>query len=333
MSKRGTFYLTLNMILKATFENIKYAAKQIRSGEVVAFPTETVYGLGADGLNPTAVAKIFEAKKRPSFNPLILHISSLNQFRDLVEVSNPKIEKLVKAFWPGPLTIVATKKDVVPELVSADNPTVAIRMPNHPVAMELIKESRRPIAAPSANRFGFLSPTTAEHVEKQLGGNVGIILDGGKCKIGLESTIVEISKDNIFLLRHGGIESKEIEKICGKLDIKEISQKSPNAPGQLLHHYAPTVPIKFLEELSILEAKNKKLAGLFFKENKTSLKFEKVEVLSPSGNLQEAAANLFRHLHTLESLDVGLIIVESIKKTGLGVAIMDRLEKATNRYR
>jgi len=193
------------MIIDSSKENIQKAADEIISGGIVAFPTETVYGLGADGLNPTAVAKIFEAKQRPSFNPLILHISSSDQLNDLVTIENDIVYKLINKFWPGPLTLVLTKKDIVPDIVTAGNPTVAVRMPNHPIAKALIDACGRPIAAPSANQFGFLSPTTAEHVEKQLGDKVKIILDGGKSNVGVESTIVEITKTEVFLLRHGGI--------------------------------------------------------------------------------------------------------------------------------
>lgn len=321
------------MIFKASSENIKKAAEDIKSGEIVAFPTETVYGLGADGLNPTAVAKIFEAKNRPSFNPLILHIASTNQLYDLVNINSEKVEKLVAAFWPGPLTLVLPKKEIVPEIVTAGNQTVAVRMPKHPVAIELIKESGKPIAAPSANTFGFLSPTTAKHVEKQLGNKVGFILDGGKSSVGVESTIVEVCEDEINLLRPGGITIEMIEEVCGKVEVKQPNLNNPSSPGQLLHHYAPKVPIKFLNEVNEKEIKEKKLAGLFFTENITSLKFEHVEILSPSGKLHEAAANLFRHLHLLESMNVDLIIVEPVKEEGLGITIMDRLRKATNRYR
>lgn len=279
------------------------------------------------------MAKIFEAKKRPSFNPLILHIASINQLNDLVNIRSPKVEKLVAAFWPGPLTLVLSKKEIVPEIVTAGNQTVAVRMPKHPAAIELIKVSGKPIAAPSANTFGFLSPTTAKHVEKQLGNKVGFILDGGKSNVGLESTIVEVFKDKIYLLRPGGITIEMIEEVCGMVEVKQVDLSNPNSPGQLQQHYAPKVPMKFLNEVNEKDIKEKNLAGLFYKENKTSLKFKHVEFLSPNGELHEAAANLFHHLHLLESLHVDLIIVESIKEEGLGIAIMDRLRKATNRYR
>lgn len=321
------------MILEATSKNIKRAAEVIKSGETVAFPTETVYGLGADGLNPTAVAKIFEAKNRPSFNPLILHIASINQLYDLVNIKSKKVQQLVEAFWPGPLTIVLPKKEIVPDIVTAGNLTVAIRLPKHPIALKLIEAAGKPIAAPSANTFGFLSPTTAKHVEKQLGEKVSYILDGGKSDVGVESTIIEVCEDRIYLLRPGGITIEMIEKVCGKVEVKKTDLNNPTSPGQLQHHYAPKVPIKFLNELNEKEIKAKKVAGLFFKENKTHLKFKHIEILSPRGELHEAAANLFHHLHLLESLNVDLIIVEPVKEEGLGIAIMDRLRKATNRYR
>lgn len=322
------------MILEANTENIKQAAKAIKLGEIVAFPTETVYGLGADGLNPTAVAKIFEAKNRPSFNPLILHIASAEQFYELVNIENEKVEKLITAFWPGPLTLVLPKKKIVPDIVTAGNPTVAVRMPKHPVALELIKASLTPIAAPSANTFGFLSPTTAEHVEKQLDDKVNIILDGGMSNVGVESTIIEITGDKIYLLRPGGIAVEQIEKVCGrKIEVKQIDLNNLNAPGQLQQHYAPKVPINFLNEVNKVKIENKKLAGLFFQKNNTDIRFEQVEILSYSGNVHEAAANLFHHLHLLESLEIDLILVEPVKEEGLGIAIMDRLRKATNRYK
>lgn len=321
------------MIFEATTENIKKAADAIASGEIIAFPTETVYGLGADGLNPTAVAKIFEAKNRPSFNPLILHISSIDQLCNLTDIKSKKIEKLVETFWPGPLTLVLPKKEIVPDIVTAGNSTVAVRMPKHPVALKLIEASEKPIAAPSANTFGFLSPTTAKHVQKQLSNKVKIILDGGKCNIGVESTILEIIGDKTFLLRPGGIAIEQLEEVCCKIEVKLVDSSKPNAPGQLLNHYAPSVPIKFLDEINDSEIENKKLAGLFFKENKSSLKFEQVEFLSTGGDIHEAAANLFHHLHTLESANVDMIIVEPVPESGLGIAIMDRLRKATNRYK
>ncbi len=321
------------MILKNSKENIAKAVAEIIAGDIVAFPTETVYGLGADGLNPTAVAKIFEAKQRPSFNPLILHISSRDQLKELVNIESNMVYKLINAFWPGPLTLVLPKKNIVPDIVTAGNPTVAVRMPQHPIAKMLIETCGKPIAAPSANQFGFLSPTTAEHVEKQLGKKVNIILDGGKSNVGVESTIVEVTENKIWLLRHGGISLEQLLEVCSSVEVKEIDTNKPNAPGQLLHHYAPKIPMKFLSEITLNELDGKRVGGLFFKENKTKINFAYIEFLSEVGDMREAAANLFFHLHELEVKDLDLIVVEPVEEKGLGIAIMDRLVKATNRYR
>ena len=321
------------MILKNSKKNIEKAVAEIIAGDIVAFPTETVYGLGADGLNPAAVAKIFEAKQRPSFNPLILHISSRDQLKELVNIESDKVYKLINAFWPGPLTLVLPKKEIVPDIVTAGNPTVAVRMPQHPIAKVLIEACGKPIAAPSANQFGFLSPTTAEHVEKQLGNKVNIILDGGKSDVGVESTIVEVKDNKVLLLRHGGISLEQLREVCSSVEVKEIDTNKPNAPGQLLHHYAPKIPMKFLSEITLNELDGKRVGGLFFKENKTKINFAYIEFLSEAGDMREAAANLFFHLHNLEVKDLDLIIVEPVEEKGLGIAIMDRLVKATNRYK
>lgn len=321
------------MILKNSRENIEAAANEIIAGEIVAFPTETVYGLGADGLNPTAVAKIFEAKQRPSFNPLILHIASHDQLKELVNIESDKVYKLINHFWPGPLTLVLPKKEIVPDIVTAGNPTVAVRMPKHQIAEALIEACGKPIAAPSANQFGFLSPTTAEHVEKQLGGKVNIILDGGKSDVGVESTIVEVTEDKVWLLRHGGISLEQLREVCDSVEVKKIDSDKPNAPGQLFQHYAPKIPMKFISDFSPNEFEGKRVGGLFFKENNTEIGFAHVEFLSQVGDMREAAANLFFHLHELEEKELDLILVEPVEEKGLGIAIMDRLVKATNRYK
>ena len=321
------------MILKNSRENIERAAMEIIAGEIVAFPTETVYGLGADGLNPTAVAKIFEAKQRPSFNPLILHIASHDQLKELVNIESDKVYKLINHFWPGPLTLVLPKKDIVPDIVTAGNPTVAVRMPQHQIAKALIEECDKPIAAPSANQFGFLSPTTAAHVEKQLGDKVNIILDGGKSDVGVESTIVEVTNDKVWLLRHGGISLEQLREVCDSVEVKKTDSDKPNAPGQLFQHYAPKIRMKFISDILPDEHDGKRVGGLFFKENCTEINFSHVEFLSQTGDMREAAANLFFHLHELEEKELDLILVEPVEEKGLGIAIMDRLVKATNRYK
>ena len=318
--------------LEATSENIQYAAELIKVGELVAFPTETVYGLGADGLNPIAVAKIFEAKNRPSFNPLILHVSTFEQLDTTCEVDNENIQKLIAEFWPGPLTLVIPKKEIVPEIVTAGNDTVAVRMPNHPVALSLINKARTPIAAPSANKFGMLSPTSAKHVEKQLKDRINLILDGGESNVGLESTILEIKNDQVNLLRPGGLPVEEIEEVVGEVNLNIIPSTTPNSPGQLPFHYSTQIPLNIIDENTFDSLENKKVGLLVFKENNYDYNFYEVKTLSRKGDLREASANLFKYMHELDSMDLDLILVEPVSKVGLGKAIMDRLEKASNKF-
>ncbi|MCX7797138.1 MAG: L-threonylcarbamoyladenylate synthase [Melioribacter sp.] len=319
-------------ITKVNKETIELAAKIIKEGGLVAFPTETVYGLGADGLNPIAVAKIFEVKKRPSFNPLILHISQKEWINKFTSYKDERINRLIEKFWPGPLTLVLPKTELVPDIVTAGNPTVAIRMPNHPTALELIEKSQTPIAAPSANKFGHLSPTLAEHVEKSLGDKVDIILDGGECSIGLESTIIQFEEGNFYLLRPGGLPKDEIEKEINVKLLHISESHKPVAPGQLPYHYSPTKPLLFLNEKNLTKNKDKKISAIFFKEINVKYEFVSTKILSTTGNLKEAAANLFKYLHELEKEDSELILVEPIKEEGLGLAIMDRLKKASKKY-
>lgn len=318
--------------LSPTSNNIKISAKELKLGNLVAFPTETVYGLGADGLNPIAVSKIFETKKRPTFNPLILHINSMQMLNRIAWLKEKKIEKLLDKFWPGPLTIILPKKEIVPDIVTAGLETVAVRMPNNKIALQLIKELGNPIAAPSANSFGKLSPTTAEHVAKQLSEKVDIILDGGSCNVGVESTIVKITKDKNYLLRPGGISVEELESVAGKFENLNNENK-PDSPGQLKIHYAPEIPIYFFDEEKIIENRYKNLGGLFFRKSKLEKYFSSIKILSQKGNLNEAAANVFSFLHEFENENVDMIFVETIEYSGLGNAIMDRLSKAVNKFR
>ena len=318
--------------LSPTSNNIKISVKELKLGNLVAFPTETVYGLGADGLNPIAVSKIFETKKRPTFNPLILHINSMQMLNKIAWLEEKKIEKLLDKFWPGPLTIILPKKEIVPDIVTAGLETVAVRMPNNKIALQLIKELGNPIAAPSANSFGKLSPTTAEHVAKQLSEKVDIILDGGSCNVGVESTIVKITKDKNYLLRPGGISVEELESVAGKFENLNNENK-PDSPGQLKIHYAPEIPIYFFDEEKIIENRYKNLGGLFFRKSKLEKYFSSIKILSQKGNLNEAAANVFSFLHEFENENVDMIFVEPIEYSGLGNAIMDRLSKAVNKFR
>jgi L-threonylcarbamoyladenylate synthase len=318
-------------LIKANSDSIRKAAEIIKHGGLVAFPTETVYGLGADGLNPIAVAKIFEAKKRPTFNPLILHISNKDQLKNFSSIQNEKVDQLINKFWPGPLTLVLEKTITVPDIVTAGNSTVAVRMPNHPVALELIDASRTAIAAPSANKFGHLSPTEAAHVAKYLGEKVDLILDGGKCSVGVESTIIQFLENEFYLLRPGGLSKEEIEKEIGKIKTGKVNPKRPNSPGQLLFHYSPNTQLKFFDK-KLLD-KKKKIGMLYFKERNIDYPFEVENFLSAGGDIREAAANLFNCLHELEKSGLDLILVEPVKEMGLGLAIMDRLRKASQRIK
>jgi len=314
-------------ILKPSSKALKKAASLIREGKLVAFPTETVYGLGADAFNPKAVAKIFEVKNRPFFDPLIVHIADFEDLKKVASKVDEKVEILIKKFWPGPLTLVLPKTKTVPEIVSAGLKTVAVRMPSHPVALKLIKEAQVPIAAPSANLFGYLSPTEAKHVADQLGKKIDLILDGGKCPIGIESTILDLTSSPPALLRAGGLPLEEIEKVIGKVRIIKKSEKV-RSPGQLPSHYAPKTPLKILKGKNFKLPKNIKAGLLAFTPPKKKLPFKKIEVLSLKGDLSEAAANFFSALHRLDEAGLDIIYAEPLPEIGLGRAMMERLRKA-----
>jgi L-threonylcarbamoyladenylate synthase len=310
-------------------EAIRQAAVIIRQGGIVAFPTETVYGLGADALNPLAVARIFEVKRRPYFDPLIAHVASPADVRKLVKEIPSNANKLIQRFWPGPVTVVLLKKENIPDIVTAGLPSIAVRMPDHPMALSLIKESKCPIAAPSANPFGYLSPTTAEHVREQLGDQVDLILDGGPCTIGVESTIVSFLDGKPRLLRPGGVSLEEIESVIGEVEISPIREDKPSAPGMLSRHYAPRTPIVLdWTEKSLASYKGRRMGLLAFRKPGKSLEFDHIEVLSRKGDLREAAANLFTAIRRLDNLKLDLILAESVPEVELGRAIMDRLRRA-----
>jgi L-threonylcarbamoyladenylate synthase len=313
-------------ILKFSCKSIEKAVNILKKGGVIAFPTETVYGLGANGLNPDAVIKIFEIKKRPFFDPIILHVGRKEDIQKLWSKTNKKAEKLIEKFWPGPLTIILPKTDIVPYIVTAGLDTVAIRMPSHPVALEILKKIDFPVAAPSANIFGRLSPTEAKHVQEQIGDKIELIIDGGKCPVGIESTVIDLTEEKGIILRPGGISKEEIEKIIGKVEIIRKNEKI-SSPGQLPFHYSPRTPLKILNEYK--EIKDGIKAGLLaFKEPKYKEKFVKIEILSEKGDLKEAARNFFSCLHNLDSAGLDIIYAEPVPEEGIGMAIMDRLYKA-----
>lgn len=313
-------------LYSATDENIQKASELIRAGGLVAFPTETVYGLGADGLNASAAAGIFEAKKRPFFDPLILHIAKMDWLFTITAETESHMLTLAEKFWPGPLTIVVKKKNHIPDIVTSGLDTVAVRMPDHPVAQKLIELSGTPIAAPSANRFGSISPTSADHVARQLHDSEGMIIDGGQCHVGIESTIISAAGEGITLLRPGGIPVEAIEEAAKiKVILPEHGSK-PQAPGQLPYHYSPEKPVHLVDRI------HEDIPGaglLFFMKPSFSCPAGRSLVLSETGNLREAAANLFAHLHSLDSMKIDSIYAERVPEKGLGLGIMDRLTKAS----
>lgn len=314
---------TNEKIMAASSINLHLAAKFLTQGKLVSFPTETVYGLGADATNDDAVASIFKAKKRPAFNPLIVHLSSLEEAEKYVDFDLAS-RKLAEAFWPGPFTLILKRKPdcALSKLVSAGLDTVAIRVPAHPVARELLQYFSYPIAAPSANISGKLSPTRPEHVAKDLSSEVMMILDGPPCRDGIESTIAQVSGSEIRILRPGGITKREIEELTGLRVVYYEEAQNPTAPGQLKSHYAPKTPIRLNAE-SILPGEALLAFGsLYPKDAKTHLN------LSPKGILREAAANLFSMLHELDQIGCKTIAVSPIPDRGLGVAINDRLTRA-----
>lgn len=312
-------------VVPATSANIDRAAALLQNGGVVAFPTETVYGLGANALDARAAARIFEIKARPSFDPLIVHVADDAMLARVAAHVPPLARELARRFWPGPLTLVLEKQPAVPDLVTAGLPTVAVRMPVHPVARTLIERAAVPIAAPSANPFGYLSPTSAQHVERMLGDRVDLILDGGPAQHGVESTIVMLEPQPA-LLRHGALPVEAIEAVTGPL-LRELPDAArPLAPGRLPQHYSPHVPIRIVDPASVPMRERADAALLAFRESVPG--YRDVRVLSPAGDLREAAAHFFSYLHELDASGAARIDAEPVPQTGLGAAIMDRLNRA-----
>lgn len=310
--------------------SIRLAGKIIRTGGLVAFPTETVYGLGCDAMNPEAAAKVFEAKQRPQFDPLIVHLADRTQLDAVVASQPPMAQRLMDEFWPGPLTLVLPKQSVVPDLVTAGLSTVAVRMPSHPIAQALIREAGTPIAAPSANLFGYVSPTNARHVSESLGNKVDIILDGGPCQVGVESTIVSLLGPQPELLRPGSITLEQLTAVIGPVRCLSSNHNHPIAPGQLARHYATRTQLMILASAGARPIlKDDERVGLLIHSpaRDTDDRFAAVEALSTTGDLREAARHLFAALRRLDSLGLDRIYAEPCKEEGLGAAIMDRLRR------
>ncbi|HYS96317.1 MAG TPA: L-threonylcarbamoyladenylate synthase [Chthoniobacterales bacterium] len=308
------------------------AVELLRNGEAVALPTETVYGLAADALNPIAVAKIFEAKGRPRFDPLIVHLPDhdwLEKIAVLPAQDRQLIFHLGEKFWPGPFTMVLPKREIVPEIVTAGLKTIAVRISAHPVFAEIIRAFGKPLAAPSANRFGRISPTTAKHVLQELDGHISLIIDAGLTTHGIESTIAAVYDGKIDILRRGPVTSEQLS-VFGKVDIATEREKI-SAPGQLPSHYAPKTPLRMVDDLkSFAPETNEGCALLAWNPVKSDERFVAIRTLSEKQDLREAAANLFRFLRELDELDLDLIVAERVPAQGLGAAILDRLQRASH---
>lgn len=325
--------------------NLAEAAEYLKSGEVVAFPTETVYGLGADATNEEAVKKIFEAKGRPSDNPLIIHISSLEQLENYVESVPDIARKVISHFWPGPCTLVLNKKGPIASSVTGGLETIGVRMPSHPVALELIDLAGVPLAAPSANSSGKPSPTTASHVRRDLDGKIRAIVDGGATGVGLESTVLDLTDPKKpTILRPGGVTFEELEAVLGKVwldtHLSDVSA-APKSPGMKYKHYSPEKPVWVLPDsldeavtvLNQLEEKGEKVGLLASNEWLDMLKTSRRPIVSlgEKNKPQQAAARLFSSLRELDDKDLTIIVVEPYQKKGIGTAFMNRLEKAASR--
>ena len=330
------------------------AAAILRAGGLVGLPTETVYGLGANALDPVAVAKIFAAKERPFFDPLIVHVPELDWLPRVVREFPPVARRLAEQFWPGPMTLVLPRNDAIPDLVTSGLPSVGVRLPDHDLMRQVLRKADLPVAAPSANPFGKLSPTTAEHVRMQLGNRIDGILEGGDCRVGIESTILQIEGDRVPLLRPGGISLEEIERLIGtvNLPLKTTSER-PTAPGMLASHYAPRTPLVLVDQIPTLlpwpragllvlreerafassvaqEASAATSAPPQSRQHSHRSAFVVVEELSPSGDLVVAAARFFQALHRLDAAGLDGIIAVRLPDMGLGRALNDRLMRAAH---
>ncbi len=310
-------------------KDLKLAKSLLEAGQLVAIPTETVYGLAGNAYSEKAVSEIFRVKNRPSFDPLIVHIGRWEQAEEFVLELPEAARKLASLFMPGPLTLLLPKKDRLPDIVTAGSPNVAVRMPNHPVTIELLHMLDFPLAAPSANPFGYISPTTAQHVADQLEELVPYIIDGGACTVGIESTILGFENGVPTIYRKGGLSIEMIEAEIGPVSIKSYSTSNPQAPGMLLSHYAPKIPLKIGPVRELLSHFDPDRTGmLVFRRLVSGVPEKQQVVLSRNGDFAEAARNLFAGMRYLDSLDLDIILAEPVPEMGLGRAINDRLKRA-----
>jgi L-threonylcarbamoyladenylate synthase len=311
--------------------NLLQKAKEILiKGEVVAIPTETVYGLAANAFDEKAIQKIFAIKNRPLYNPLIVHIKSIAYLEEVANDIPPLARKLAETFWPGPLTLVLPKRDNIPDIVTSGKGTVGVRVPSHPLTQELLNQLDFPLAAPSANPFGYISPTTAEHVKKQLGDKIQLILDGGNCEKGIESTIVGFQNNKPILYRVGAISKETIEGYIGTIEVKNKAAASPDAPGMLSKHYSPKTKFEVSNNIeeSIRINSNKNVGFLLFSKPNCELSNQQYIQLTENQNIEEAATNLYAAMHKMDDKKFDLIIAEKFPDIGIGVSLNDRLQRA-----
>lgn len=310
--------------------SVEEAAQHLINEEVIGIPTETVYGLAGNALNESAVIKIFEVKNRPRFDPLIVHVNNLDQADHLVKEVPPDAWKLAERFWPGPLTLLFEKTSMVPDLLTSGSSRVAIRIPNHKLTLQLLESVDFPLAAPSANPFGYVSPTTPEHVQDQLGNKIPFILDGGPCEVGLESTIIGFEDGQPVVYRLGGIAIEDVEAVVGRTKLNLNLSSNPQAPGMLKSHYAPSKKIVIGDIPKLAETyPSSRLGIISFSTEYGNLKPAYQEILAPGGNLQIAAKALFGALRRLDKSDAEVILSEPFPDKGLGRAINDRLKRAS----
>lgn len=313
--------------------DIDTAVKYLQEEEVVAIPTETVYGLAGNGFSEKAVRKIFEAKNRPFFNPLILHVAQLQMLKNLVREIPDEAQELSAQFWPGPLTLVLPKSNKVSSLVSGGLDTVALRVPNHETALQLLNKLDFPLAAPSANKYGSVSPTNAQHVNNQLGDKIPLILDGGACKRGLESTIIGFENNKPIIYRLGAISLEDIEKVIPQIIYTETHGKQIKAPGMLPYHYSPNAKLFLVEDVEkeLQNYNGKKVGVITFSKKVKTIDNTMIKVLSAKRNYEEASQNLYAALHELDNMNVEIILAQKFPDEDLGRTINNRLFKASNK--
>jgi L-threonylcarbamoyladenylate synthase len=308
-------------------KDIDKAKALLEAGELVAIPTETVYGLAGNALDVKAVSKIFSTKNRPSFDPLIVHIPNIESVEKYARHFSFQARRLAEQFWPGPLTLLLPRHQNIPDLVTSGLDTVGVRCPDQPLTLQLLQQLSFPLAAPSANPFGYISPTRPEHVEEQLGDQIAYILDGGICEVGIESTIVGFENDTPVVYRTGGLSLEKIQHLVGKLEVNTYSSSNPKAPGQLQSHYAPRKKMILGNMANLLQQYPAHTSGLLTFRDDFNSPFQ--QILSPSGDLDEAAQRLFTALRLLDKMPVDIILAERVPAIGLGVAINDRLQRAS----